>query len=162
MYPLLHNGLRVITNDNFSPQKFGRLVRKYKITHSIVSVEQGTALGSSTDFDSADFVSLREIFCGGERVPTDVREFLKAQLPKNSFSIVYGTTECGLLASYGRNLDTSGIEDNVVGVLRPNVEIKIVDISTRQALGVNERGEIIAKSAMCFSVGMKSNRNYYY
>lgn len=154
-YPLLHNGSRIITNDHFSPQKFGRLVREYKITHSITSVEQATALWSSTDFDAADFFSLREFFCGGERVPADVREFLKAQLPENSFSVVYGATECGVLATYDRNLDTSGIEDNVVGVVKPHVEIKIVDISTRRALGVNEPGEIISKSAMCFKVGME-------
>lgn len=125
------------------------------MTTTLCSVESASMMLQSPDFNPKDFLSIREFLCGGERVPRNVREFLKSQLIHASFGVAYGSTECGVITNYDREADTSGIEDNVVGNVTRNAMIKIVDIDDKKPLGVNEVGEVYAMSETMFSVNKK-------
>jgi acyl-CoA synthetase (AMP-forming)/AMP-acid ligase II len=154
-FPFFNNGLRVITKAKFNPNHFGRISRNYKVTATICSVESSSLLLKSPDFNPEDFSSMREFLCGGERVPCNVREFLKSRLPRGCFGVAYGTTESGIITNFDREADTSGMKDNVVGNIRSNVKCMITDIDTKEALGINQVGEIRVKTETMFSVRLK-------
>jgi acyl-CoA synthetase (AMP-forming)/AMP-acid ligase II len=150
--PLLINGQRIITKEKFSPRGFGRIVRTYKVTSTVVSVEHCSMLTKSPDFNSEDYESMVQFFCGGERVPCNVREFLRSNLKPGIFGVGYGSTETGFLAQFDQNFETSKINDNVIGPVRKNGSCRIVDIKTKTRLGPNEVGEIYAKTETMFKV----------
>lgn len=152
MFTLQVNGVRVITNEPFSPKGFGQIVKKHKVTTTFTTTENDIATLNSPDFDPASFVSMKEYLSGGERIPTVVKEFLRSKLPPKCFGAAYGSTECGAMATYDPDSDTSGVEGSVVGIPRSFVHIKIVDTASRKALGVNEQGELLIKTQMIFNV----------
>lgn len=128
------------------------MTRTYKVTTTITSVESALMMMKSLDFNPDDFGSITEFSCGGERIPRNVREFLKSNLPRRSFKVAYGSTEAGVITSFEQDGDTSEDSDNVIGGLRSNTQCKIVDIESREALGINEVGEIYVKAERMFSV----------
>lgn len=141
-----------MTNEKFSPKSFGNIVKKYKVSTSICSTQVATELLGSNNFDSNDFQSIREMYLGGERVPSAAREFMKSNFPEGSFNVAYGATECGLLSKLEGKIDSSKIKANVVGIANTNGQIKIVDVSSRQPLGAKEVGEVLVKTETMFSV----------
>lgn len=149
----LNNGTRIITKDEFAPESFGKLIRKHKITTSIVSVGNFISMCYSPKFRKNDFESIREIICGGEKVPSNVRKFWISNLSNGVLSVLYGATEVGIVSCCDQMIyNLSATTDNIVGKLRTNVQCKIVDVSTKKALGVNEAGEILFKTDSMFSV----------
>lgn len=157
---LINRATRIVTNEKFSPKSFGEIVKKYKVTTSICSTQVATELLGSITFDSNDFKSIKEMFLGGERVPSAAREFMKSNFPTGSFNVAYGTTECGLLSKLEGKFDSSRINANVVGIANTNGQIKIVDVSSRQPLGVKEAGEVLAKTETMFSVRFQVSLNF--
>lgn len=155
LFTTLNNGIRIASKEKFNPKHFSEIVKKHKVTTSIISVENGTLLFRSPDFNSEDFLSTKEFLCGGERVPCNVREFLKSKLPQESFGVIYGATETGVVATSNTVSDTKNISDNIVGDLRPNVMVKVFDLLFGKLLEANQVGEILIKSEMTFKVSLK-------
>lgn len=151
-FPLFNNGTRIISKENFSTKHYGTMARTYKATSTITSVESVLMMLKSLDFSPEDFTSMKEFICGGERIPRNVRDFLKPQLPHGSFNVAYGSTEAGVITSFENFDDTSDKNDNVIGGLRSNVQCMVVDIESRKALGIDEVGEIYVKAEKMFSV----------
>lgn len=154
IFGILNNATRIITTEKFSPKSFGTIVKKYQVTTSIISVELAVAMQASEDFNSSDFQSIKDVLCGGERVPSLTREFMKSHLPRGSFSVAYGSTESGLVSKNDELFDSSKISGNIVGKPNTNAHLKIVDISSRKPLGLNQVGEVLTKSETTFSVSI--------
>jgi acyl-coenzyme A synthetase/AMP-(fatty) acid ligase len=94
IYPLLHNGTRIVTKENFSLEGFSSLVKKYRITHTFVSSEGArTMLRMSDNVNPKNFMSVRDCLCGGERLSKNVREYMRSIFRENIFNIAYGATE---------------------------------------------------------------------
>lgn len=148
LFPILNNGLRIVSTKPFSPMNFGKIVKKHQITVSLLSTENLTSMYGSPDFNPDDFASIKELRCGGERAPTSVREFFKKQFKEGCFGILYGSTECGVVTNYDKKIDTSGIKDNIVGNLSPNVRSQIVDLCSTKLVGPNKVGEIFLATDM--------------
>lgn len=55
--------------------------------------------------------------------------------------MILGLSELGSLATcnLGKNM-------NSIGFIRPNRQLKVVDVTTRKTLGPNEKGELCLKS----------------
>jgi acyl-coenzyme A synthetase/AMP-(fatty) acid ligase len=150
--PFLNSGQRIITKEKFSPKGFGRIVRTYKVTSTAVSVEHCSMLMKSSDFNPEDYEAMVHFLCGGERVPCNVREFLRSNLKPGCFGIVYGSTESAFIAQFDREIETSNAIDNVIGPLIGNSNCTIIDVKTKARLGPNEVGEIYAKTETMFKV----------
>lgn len=155
VFPLLNSELRIVSKEPFSPKHFAFIVKKYSVTTTMTSTEHVTRL-NSPEFKAADFVSMTDFICGGERLPKLDREFLISKLPKGCFAVVYGTSECGMISTSERDIDTSKIKDNVLGRPGENVEVRIVDINSRKSLGVNENGEVLIRAPTMFCVSLTS------
>lgn len=151
-FPLLNNGLRVISTEEFSPKSFGRIAKKYQVSVTITSSQKMSAMYGSPDFNPDDFASFKELMCGGERVPTAVREYFKRNLPNQCFGVGYGASECSIVSNFELISDTSSIKDNIVGGLFANVRCKVIDISSGTPLGPNKVGEFFTVTDMMMSV----------
>lgn len=154
-YSILNCGSRIVTRQKFSPKNYGRIVNKYQVTNSMTSTENATVIYKSEDFNKEDFSSMKEFICGGERVPQAVRNHLTSKMPKGSCAVLYGSTEAGIFTTFLKHLNLSGVRDNIVGQVRENAQCKVVDISTRKALGHREVGEILVISEAHFNVSLK-------
>lgn len=152
VFPLLNNGLRIITNRPFSTKSYGSLLKKFKVTTTVASTEAAILMSESPDLQASDYSGVKEFWCGGERVPSYVRESLESQLPKGAFGIIYGLSECGKISVYDQSVMTSMVDYNNVGKIAPNVLCKVIDLTSGEALGVNQLGEIFIKTETMFRV----------
>uniref|UniRef100_A0A1B0AXC9 AMP-dependent synthetase/ligase domain-containing protein n=1 Tax=Glossina palpalis gambiensis TaxID=67801 RepID=A0A1B0AXC9_9MUSC len=140
---LLKGGLRIITNQPFSPEYFLHLIERYKITHVIANpsqlaelcLKQNNLANIGQRMSSIDTM----MCCGSKVLPilsTKMLQLLKSDNEYQRFLVTYGFSEISaLLASnYLGQLDTEGL-------LAPNLQVRIVDRS-ENLLGPNEHGEI--------------------
>ena len=151
-FPLLNLGARIITKAPFSPKTYGYILKKYKVTSTLIASRSAIVMFKSADFNPDDFSAIKEMICGGERLPSTVRNFLVPLLPKTCFTPVLGISEMNTVSSFIKDVDLSKISDNIVGGVRENGHCKIVDVDTREALGPNKVGEILLKTEFMFSV----------
>lgn len=91
-----------------------------------------------------DITSIRTFMTVGYKFPIAVLLRLK-QVFQADFKDVYGATET--LATVA---PMEEYEPGHVGNLRPNTEMKIIDLETGEALPANKEGEICFRSSTCF------------
>ncbi|KAI9580628.1 4-coumarate--CoA ligase-like 6 [Glossina fuscipes] len=139
---LLKGGLRIITNQPFSPEYFLHLIERYKITHVIANPSQlaELSLKSKNVANTAKRMnSIDTIIGGGSKilpiVANQILRLLKSENRYKRFVVAYGISEFGALSyNYTGQLDTEGL-------LAPNLQVRIVDRS-ENLLGSNEQGEL--------------------
>uniref|UniRef100_A0A1A9ZYB7 AMP-dependent synthetase/ligase domain-containing protein n=1 Tax=Glossina pallidipes TaxID=7398 RepID=A0A1A9ZYB7_GLOPL len=139
---LLKGGLRIITNQPFSPEYFLHLIERYKITHIIANPSQlaELCLKPNNLANIAKRVnSIDTIVGGGSKVlPIVAKQMLKLLKSENQykrFVVAYGVSEFGVFSyNYTGQLDTEGL-------LAPNLRVRVVDRS-ENLLGPNKQGEL--------------------
>ena len=120
----------------------------------LVERERGTALlGVPTmliaciehpDINARDLSSLRAAVSGGSLVPAELVRRIEGQLGVR-FCIVYGTTECSPLISMTRFDDTPEDKAETIGRPIPQVEVKIADPVTGEAVAPDVVGELCTR-----------------
>lgn len=92
--------------------------------------------------------SLRLVVTGAEKLPDDVKKlFHKALAGKAEILEGYGTTECSPVLT----ANLPGQRSQGVGTPLKGIEIAIIDPETRDKMGINERGLVIAHGGNIFS-----------
>ncbi|KAG6747169.1 hypothetical protein POTOM_049550 [Populus tomentosa] len=118
-----------------------KYVEKYRITHMPVSPPLIVAFVKADLTKKYDLSSLKTLGCGGAPLGKEVAGALKEKLPHVEIVQGYGLTETG-----GGATRTIGPEERrqlaSVGRLSENMEAKIVDPETGEALGLGQRGEL--------------------
>uniref|UniRef100_A0A1A9WMZ0 AMP-dependent synthetase/ligase domain-containing protein n=1 Tax=Glossina brevipalpis TaxID=37001 RepID=A0A1A9WMZ0_9MUSC len=140
---LLKGGLRIITNQPFSPEYLLQLVERYKITHIMANPSQMAELCLTSNHLAGiakHLNSIETLICTGSKVlpiiAKKMLEVLKSDHHYQRFLIAYGFSEMnGILSyNYSGQLDTEGL-------LAPNLQVRIVD-KNHNLLGPNEEGEV--------------------
>uniref|UniRef100_A0A1D1ZKT5 4-coumarate--CoA ligase n=1 Tax=Anthurium amnicola TaxID=1678845 RepID=A0A1D1ZKT5_9ARAE len=120
-------------------------VEKHRVTFMPVSPPLIVAMVKSDAVGKHDLSSLEWVGCGGAPLGREVAERFTARFPHVEVAQGYGLTE-----STGGATATRGPEENRVygsaGRLVSNVEAKIVDPSTGQALPPGQQGELWLRS----------------
>ncbi|KAL9338064.1 hypothetical protein Peur_069833 [Populus x canadensis] len=118
-----------------------KCVEKYRITHMPVSPPLIVAFVKADLTKMYDLSSLKTLGCGGAPLGKEVADALKEKFPHVEIVQGYGLTETG-----GGATRTIGPEESrqlaSVGRLSENMEAKIVDPETGEALGLGQRGEL--------------------
>ncbi|KAJ7945729.1 4-coumarate:CoA ligase-like protein [Quillaja saponaria] len=134
-------GETLVLMERFDFQAMLRAVEKYKVTDMPVSPPLIVALAKSELVHKYDLSSLQFLGCGGAPLGKEVAESFSAKYPKVEIVQGYGLTESG-----GAAARTLGPEESKqhgsVGRLAENMEAKIVDPSTGEALPPGQRGEL--------------------
>ncbi|XP_010484070.1 PREDICTED: 4-coumarate--CoA ligase-like 9 [Camelina sativa] len=134
-------GETLVLLGRFKLEAMLKAVEKYKVTGIPVSPPLIVTLVKSDLTNKYDLRSLRSLGCGGAPLGKDVAERFNKKFPDVEIVQGYGLTE-----STGPVASTFGPEETVkygsVGRISENLEAKIVDPSTGEALPPGKNGEL--------------------
>lgn len=102
-----------------------------------------------------DFLSLRLLVSGAEKMPDELRKYVTKNLPDTLLLEGYGITECSPIVTLTR---PEAIPEGV-GAPLPGVDIAILDPDTLRFLPRQEEGEVCIKGANVFAgyLGIKKD-----
>ncbi|WCJ36228.1 4-coumarate--CoA ligase-like 9 [Euphorbia peplus] len=134
-------GETVVLMERFDFEGMLKAVEKYKVTLVPVSPPLIVAMVKSELTKKYDLSSLMYLGCGGAPLSKDVADKFNEKFPHIGISQGYGMTETGGGAT--RTITEEEIKQHgSVGRLAEDMEAKIVDPSTGEALPPGQRGEL--------------------
>jgi len=98
-----------------------------------------------SEFNRFDLSSLRTGVMAGALCPEALMRRAIDEMNLREITIIYGLTEASPGITQTRRDDTIEHRTQTVGVVLPEMEVRIVDPATRQALGPNRPGELIVR-----------------
>lgn len=134
-------GDTLVLMEKFDFEKMLKAVEKYRVTYMPVSPPLVVAMAKSDIVKKYDLSSLQGLGSGGAPLGKEVSHKFSARFPHVEIGQGYGLTEsCGGAA---RMMGPDEIKQHgSVGRLAENMEAKIVDPSTGEALSPGQRGEL--------------------
>ncbi|TKY73621.1 4-coumarate--CoA ligase 9 [Spatholobus suberectus] len=134
-------GETLVLMQRFDFEGMLKAVERYKITHMPVSPPLVVALAKSELVKKYDLSSLRLLGSGGAPLGKEVVEDFRARFPNAEIGQGYGLTESG--GGAARMVGPDEAERHAsVGRLAENMEAKIVDPVTGEALLPGQKGEL--------------------
>ncbi|KAJ9140198.1 hypothetical protein P3X46_030874 [Hevea brasiliensis] len=134
-------GEMVVLMERFDFEGMLRAVEKYKVSYMPVSPPLIVAFVKSELTKKYDLSSLLLLGCGGAPLGKDIADRFKEKFPQVDIIQGYGLTETGGGAARMIGPEESK-KHGSVGLLAENMEAKIVDPETGEALPPGQRGEL--------------------
>ena len=138
----LYIGMKVILVPDFSPRKFGTLIKKYR-PNFITGVPTLYEALLKTKLGKKDLSSLTCVVSGGDTLlpsfKATVDNFLKDHGSNAQIRCGYGLTECTGASCLNPRKE---YRDNSIGIPLPDMDYKIVKVGTFDTAKTNEDGEI--------------------
>ncbi|OXU19080.1 hypothetical protein TSAR_014622, partial [Trichomalopsis sarcophagae] len=141
-FNFLLTGSTVIVHENFNPRETFKIIEEYEINWTFLSPLALTRCYKENILSDYKLLSLKTILTGSAPLNSTVYRAFKDRYPHVTILFTYGLSELGSLATC--NL---GQSINSIGFIKPNRQLKVVDVTTRKPLGPNEEGELCLKSA---------------
>lgn len=134
----------VITAPHLTTQKFLDICDKHKVSWVLCFPTRMQHLMRNMTLMGFRLPSVRTLVVGGSAVPDDVIRMARAVFPGlRSMCNLYALNEaCGCLTA-AKQSDIGSID---LGVPTPNVQLKFVNMKTRETVGPMEHGEIAFRS----------------
>lgn len=133
-------GATVVTLPRFDPQEFLGAIQKYKVTRTNLVPPILVFLGKHPIVDQYDLSSLHELSSGAAPLGDDLASAVSNRLSCR-VTQGYGMTETSPVAT-ANPLPDDNPQPASCGKVLPNMAIKIADLTTLEALGPNEQGEV--------------------
>jgi len=138
----LYIGMKVILVPDFSPRKFGGLIKKYS-PNFILGVPTLYEALLKTKLRRFDLLGLRCVVSGGDNLSPEFKKeidkYLRVHGSKAQVRCGYGLTEATAACILNPK---SEYRDNSIGIPLPDMDVKIVKIGTTKNANFNEDGEI--------------------
>ena len=138
----LYIGVKVILVPDFSPRKFGSLIKKYN-PNFITGVPTLYEALLKTKLGRFDLARLNCVVSGGDTMnpefKKEIDDFLKEHGSKAQIRCGYGLTESTAACILNPQDE---YRNNSIGLPLPDMDVKIVRIGTTEEAEVNEDGEI--------------------
>lgn len=138
----LYIGMKVILVPDFTPKKFGSLIKKYK-PNLITGVPTLYEALLKSKLGKKDLSTLTCVVSGGDTLTkefkTKVDKYLYEHGSKAKIRCGYGLTECTGASCL---TPTKEYRDNSIGIPLPDMSYKIVKIGTETPVDIFEDGEI--------------------
>ncbi|KAI5667579.1 hypothetical protein M9H77_17432 [Catharanthus roseus] len=140
-------GETLVLMGRFDFVKMLEVIQKYKVAYMPVSPPLVVALAKSDLVSKYDLSSLRTLGCGGAPLGKEVSERFTKRFPHAEIIQGYGMTETG-----GGATRMIGAEESKrygsAGRLAENLEAKIVDPDSKEAMPPGKRGELWLRGPM--------------
>jgi acyl-CoA synthetase (AMP-forming)/AMP-acid ligase II len=140
MNATLLQGATLVTMERFDPEAYLKAIQDHRITRLYVVPTIAVLLAKSPLVDRYDLSSLRSIVSGGAALDPEIARLVRERLGCR-IGQGYGLTEA--LVSFMQLDDPTALGS--VGPTTPNIECKIVDITTGAELGYHEDGEVLIR-----------------
>lgn len=150
----LNGCTRIVNAGPFSPERFFKLVERFKVTFSLSSAFQPIQILKHPQIQTANLTSYKHYICAGTKVSYDIIQQMNNYLRGGKFCHSYGMTE--LVGPITVNLDH--MKNDCVGQLASGCEAKIVN-EQGDRLGIDEDGELCIKQPYLFLGYLGDNRN---
>ncbi|MFC9324126.1 AMP-binding protein [Kitasatospora sp. NPDC057015] len=135
----LLQGATLVTMPRFDPEAYLRAIQEHRVTRLYIVPTIAVLLAKSPLVDRYDLSSLRGIVSGGAALDPETARLVHERLGVR-IGQGYGLTEA--LVSF---MQLDGAAAGSVGRTSPNIECKIVDITTGRELDRNQDGEILVR-----------------
>lgn len=139
----LRHGITLISMPRFDQNKFFPILQDNKVTHLIAEASVVHLLSHNPAVDNFNLSSLVEVMSSASVLSEETSRNLQKRLPKlRRISQCYGMTE---ITGMSHMTPSDDPKHGSVGVLLPNLECKVCEVSAGEELGVGARGEICVR-----------------
>ena len=136
----LYTGATVVTMPRFDLEQCLATIQKYRVTAANVVPPIVLALAKHPLVDSYDLTSLRFVLSGAAPLTEHLAAAVASRLGCRVFQ-GYGLTETSPV-THAPRMDGPRISAGSVGPPVPNTEVKVIDVTSGEALGAGQEGEI--------------------
>ncbi|WP_227430636.1 AMP-binding protein [Psychrobacter sp. I-STPA6b] len=142
---LTHGGCMVYPNDGFEPLTVLQTVEEEKCTglHGVPTMF--IAELDHPDFAKYDLSTLRTGIMAGSSCPIEVMRRVINEMHMNEVTIAYGMTETSPVSCQTNEHTPLEKQVSTVGLVQPNIEVKIVDTETGEVVPIGETGELLTR-----------------
>ena len=138
------NGVRIICHVDVDIVEALDIFEDQQITDTFLPPGALANSMKSMEENEKKCFSMENVLCGGSLVYTSIRKNFHNYFPKSEMHVVYGATEINVTCSMFH--DNKAEDTLSVGILKENVQIKILEDVNGTPLGINEVGEICVKA----------------
>ena len=142
---LTHGGCIIYPNDGFEPLSVLKAVEEEKCTalHGVPTMF--IAELEHPDFGKYDLSTLRTGIMAGSSCPIEVMRRVIDEMHMSEVTIAYGMTETSPVSCQTNKNTPLDKQVSTVGLVQPNLEVKIVDTETGEVVPVGETGELLTR-----------------
>lgn len=142
---LTHGGCIIYPNDGFEPLSVLKAVEEEKCTtlHGVPTMF--IAEPEHPDFDQYDLSTLRTGIMAGSSCPIEVMRRVIDEMHMSEVTIAYGMTETSPVSCQTNKNTPLDKQVSTVGLVQPNLEVKIVDTETGEVVPIGETGELLTR-----------------
>ena len=142
---LTHGGCIVYPNDGFEPLSVLKAVEEEKCTalHGVPTMF--IAELEHPDFNKYDLSTLRTGIMAGSSCPIEVMRRVIDEMHMGEVTIAYGMTETSPVSCQTNKNTPLDKQVSTVGLVQPNLEVKIVDTETGEVVPIGETGELLTR-----------------
>lgn len=142
---LTHGGCIIYPNDGFEPLSVLKAVEEEKCTalHGVPTMF--IAELEHPDFDKYDLSTLRTGIMAGSSCPIEVMRRVIDEMHMNEVTIAYGMTETSPVSCQTNKNTPLDKQVSTVGLVQPNLEVKIVNTETGEVVPIGETGELLTR-----------------
>lgn len=142
---LTHGGCIIYPNDGFEPVSVLEAVQKERCTglHGVPTMF--IAELDHPDFANYDLSTLRTGIMAGSSCPIEVMRRVIDEMHMSEVTIAYGMTETSPVSCQTNKHTPLDKQVSTVGLVQPNLEVKIVDTETGEVVPIGETGELLTK-----------------
>lgn len=142
---LSHGGTIVYPNDGFDPISVLKTVEQEKCTalHGVPTMFI-TEL-DHPDFDTYNLSTLRTGIMAGSSCPIEIMRRVIDKMHMSEITIAYGMTETSPVSCQTNKHTPLQKQVSTVGLVQPNLEVKIVNTETGEIVPIGETGELCTR-----------------
>ncbi len=142
---MTHGGTIVYPNDGFEPLSVLQTVQDEKCTalHGVPTMF--IAELDHPEFDKFDLSTLRTGIMAGSSCPIEVMRRVIDKMHMSEVTIAYGMTETSPVSCQTNKHTPIEKQVSTVGLVQPNLEVKIVHPETGETVDIGETGELLTK-----------------
>ncbi|KAK1270383.1 4-coumarate--CoA ligase-like 7 [Acorus gramineus] len=133
-------GETTVLMERFSPRAVAAAVEEHRVTTIVAAPPVVVALARAEEGIVGGLDTLQRMIIGGAPLGRDSAEQFNRRFPHVRIELAYGSTEAGGISRMIGDVECENFES--VGRLSENIEAKIVDPVTGDALGVGQPGEL--------------------
>jgi long-chain acyl-CoA synthetase len=144
----LYSGRSMVILPRFDAGVWLRAVEEYRVSQTFVVPTMLRRILDHPDFTTRDVGSLVSLSYGAAPAQPELITRAVAALPGVAFSNVFGQTETlGAYAALSPEDHRAGRKLDSVGRPFPGVEVRVVDVETKEDVGVGGVGEAVVRAA---------------